>query len=152
MERKPVRSNVPTSSSCFFFHKRRNVLCIMTSSIIPFPSILNIWRRGGWGGGGVDSPASLRRIVEAGLCTSFIVYLWSKPADQWCVCCNRCIIARFALLITDNIKDLALKINDPQQNHSEIHCCWDKEDRLPMQKLSRSIQRVRLLNDHDRHS
>ena len=107
---------------------------------------------GGGGGGGVDSPASLRRIVEAGLCTSFIVYLWSKPADQWCVCCNRCIIARFALLITDNIKDLALKINDPQQNHSEIHCCWDKEDRLPMQKLSRSIQRVRLLNDHDRHS
>ena len=106
----------------------------------------------GGGGGGVDSPASLRRIVEAGLCTSFIVYLWSKPADQWCVCCNRCIIARFALLITDNIKDLALKINDPQQNHSEIHCCWDKADRLPMQKLSRSIQRVRLLNDHDRHS
>ena len=31
----------------FFFHKWRHVLCIMTSSVIPSPLILNIWRHGG---------------------------------------------------------------------------------------------------------
>ena len=47
---KPIRSNVtiPTASfSRIFFHKWHHVPCIMTSFIIPSPSILNIWRRVG---------------------------------------------------------------------------------------------------------
>ena len=48
---KPIRSNatIPTTSflHVFFFHKWHHVLCIMTSSITPFPSIFNIWRHVG---------------------------------------------------------------------------------------------------------
>ena len=48
---KPIRSNVtiPTTSfSCIFFSQTTScAVVIMTSFIIPCPSILNIWRRGG---------------------------------------------------------------------------------------------------------
>ena len=65
VESKPIRSNVAMLTMSFsrvlchhkfvtiwvneyFLHKWCHVPCIMTSSIIPFPSILNIWRCGGF--------------------------------------------------------------------------------------------------------
>ena len=47
---KPIRSNVTIPATSFlhkFLHKWHNVPCIMMSSIITSPSILNIWRHGG---------------------------------------------------------------------------------------------------------
>ena len=47
MRSKPIRSNVTIVLFCaFFLPKWRHAQCIMTSSIILSPSILNIWRRG----------------------------------------------------------------------------------------------------------
>ena len=47
---KPIRDKCYNSNNIFFacfLHKWRHVSCIMTSSIIPSLSILNIWRCGG---------------------------------------------------------------------------------------------------------
>ena len=60
----------------YFLHKWHHVPCIMTSPIIPFLSILNIWRwRGGGGGGGGGVAALLLNL-------KFRSKIWPKPLPK----------------------------------------------------------------------